>query len=329
MSTTQQSPDTMTANFTDEEAKVYDRQIRLWGIQAQQKIRSANVLVIGLAGPASEVVKNLVLSGINSITLVDDQPVTHFDMLSNLFTNNQIGQNRAEASQRGVQELNPRVTVKVRSTGLGDILVNENEDAHTFIKKFNVVVLVNHDADSIDKLNQICRSCEVPFFSACTWGYFSFVFCDAGTKYKDTEYVPFKDVLSKKSFESNGSDFKRSLDRMKRTFLVPLTLYKYYELYGEFPQFVSDEENQSKLFSNLKAVECQLLEELKASGNNLGNYTAHDDWHDKVFGQFSFTSSIIGGFLAQDVINSITEEPIQNNCFLFNGQTGYNVDIGY
>lgn len=320
----------MTSTFTDEEAKVYDRQIRLWGIQAQQKIRSADVLVVGLAGPATEVVKNLVLSGINSITLVDDAPVTNFDMLSNLFTRNQVGQNRAEAAQKGVQELNPRVKVTVSSLGLKDILADEKEDATSFIKKFTVVVLVNHDAQSTCQLNQICRSCEVPFFSACAWGYFALVFCDLGTNYNGLEFVQFSDVLSKKSFErSNGKKIKpKLLKKMKSTFLAFLALYKFYETYGQFPQ-VLDEENPEKLFSMLKSVEDQVLQELAASGNTLAENSLPDDWQTKVTGQFTFISSIIGGFLAQDMINSITKESIQNNCFLFDGLNGYNVDIGF
>lgn len=36
--------------ITAEEAKLYDRQIRLWGVDAQKNLRSANVLVIGLSG---------------------------------------------------------------------------------------------------------------------------------------------------------------------------------------------------------------------------------------------------------------------------------------
>lgn len=319
----------MTSTFTDEEAKVYDRQIRLWGIQAQQKIRSADVLVVGLAGPATEVVKNLVLSGINSITLVDENPVTNFDMLSNLFTRNQVGQNRAEAAQKGVQELNPRVKVNVRSLCLKDILAGENEDAHSFIKKFTVVVLVNHDANSTAQLNEVCQSCEVPFFSACAWGYFAFVFCDLGTNYNNIEFVQFKDVLAKKSFESNGKKIKpKLLKKMKSTFLIFLALYKFYETHGQFPQIL-DEENPEKLVSMLKTAESQVLEELKASGNSLADNTLPDDWHTKVCGQFTFISSIIGGFLAQDMINSITKETIQNNCFLFDGLNGYNVDIGF
>ena len=45
--------------ITDDEASLYDRQIRLWGVRSQKLIRAANVLCIGLSGLASEAVKNI------------------------------------------------------------------------------------------------------------------------------------------------------------------------------------------------------------------------------------------------------------------------------
>lgn len=36
--------------ITCEEAKLYDRQIRLWGVEAQKNLRAADILVIGLSG---------------------------------------------------------------------------------------------------------------------------------------------------------------------------------------------------------------------------------------------------------------------------------------
>jgi molybdopterin/thiamine biosynthesis adenylyltransferase len=47
------------------ERDVYDRQIRLWGVDAQSKMTSSKLLVIGMTGLAAEVCKNLILAGIN------------------------------------------------------------------------------------------------------------------------------------------------------------------------------------------------------------------------------------------------------------------------
>jgi ubiquitin-like 1-activating enzyme E1 A len=46
-----------------EEADRYDRQIRVWGAEAQGRIRDSVVFVAGLNGLHPEVIKNIVLAG--------------------------------------------------------------------------------------------------------------------------------------------------------------------------------------------------------------------------------------------------------------------------
>lgn len=58
----------MTSNTTkkSEEAAVYDRQIRLWGADAQARLQQAHVLYVHVTGASSEVLKNLVLAGVKA-----------------------------------------------------------------------------------------------------------------------------------------------------------------------------------------------------------------------------------------------------------------------
>ncbi|KAL9063833.1 MAG: hypothetical protein Q9157_008069 [Trypethelium eluteriae] len=77
-----------------DEIALYDRQIRLWGVQAQEKIRSANVLLVSIRALANEIAKNLVLAGIHSITLVDHEAVTQDDLGSQfLVSEADVGRN--------------------------------------------------------------------------------------------------------------------------------------------------------------------------------------------------------------------------------------------
>ncbi|KAG5878637.1 hypothetical protein JTB14_008677 [Gonioctena quinquepunctata] len=69
------------------EAELYDRQIRLWGIESQEKLRAANVLLIGIRALGSEIAKNILLSGINSLTILDDGIVTQEEQLKNFLLN--------------------------------------------------------------------------------------------------------------------------------------------------------------------------------------------------------------------------------------------------
>ncbi|VDO28437.1 unnamed protein product [Haemonchus placei] len=60
------------------EAEVYDRQIRLWGLEAQQ-----NAFICGLSGVGAEIAKNLMLCGLRSLTLMDKEVVKRDDIDSN------------------------------------------------------------------------------------------------------------------------------------------------------------------------------------------------------------------------------------------------------
>lgn len=70
-----------SVSFTDE-AALYDRQIRLWGLDAQNRIRKAHLLVINLDGLTTEAIKNWVLAGISTLTIADIRETTQWHDLS-------------------------------------------------------------------------------------------------------------------------------------------------------------------------------------------------------------------------------------------------------
>ncbi len=67
------------SRITEAEAQLYDRQIRLWGLDAQKRLRAARILVAGIGGLGCEVAKNLVLAGVKSIKLIDHQMLAEED----------------------------------------------------------------------------------------------------------------------------------------------------------------------------------------------------------------------------------------------------------
>lgn len=54
-------------------------------MQAQEKIRSANILLITLKALGNEIAKNLVLAGVGSLTLMDNGLVTDDDLGAQFF----------------------------------------------------------------------------------------------------------------------------------------------------------------------------------------------------------------------------------------------------
>ena len=72
-------------SLSADEIALYDRQIRLWGAQAQERIRSAHILLVSLRALGTEIAKNLVLAGISSLTIIDDETVTEEDLGAQYF----------------------------------------------------------------------------------------------------------------------------------------------------------------------------------------------------------------------------------------------------
>merc|ERR1711936_982034 len=84
------------SGLTDEEAALYDRQIRLWGVEAQQRLRKAKILLVGLKGLGNEICKNILLAGIQHLTMLDDSVLTSEDItLQFLAPQESVGVNRA------------------------------------------------------------------------------------------------------------------------------------------------------------------------------------------------------------------------------------------
>jgi ubiquitin-like 1-activating enzyme E1 A len=79
--------------LTEEQAALYDRQIRLWGVEAQQSLGQSNILMYGFTAVASEICKNLVLAGIKSIQINDTLKCTTEDQGAHLFLQGSVGQN--------------------------------------------------------------------------------------------------------------------------------------------------------------------------------------------------------------------------------------------
>ena len=68
-----------SSKFTEAEAQLYDRQIRLWGLDAQKRLRASRVLVAGVKGIGCEVAKNLVLAGVKALKMIDHQKLAEED----------------------------------------------------------------------------------------------------------------------------------------------------------------------------------------------------------------------------------------------------------
>ncbi|XP_026665874.1 SUMO-activating enzyme subunit 1B-1-like isoform X2 [Phoenix dactylifera] len=140
--------------LTEEETALYDRQIRVWGVDAQKRLSKAHILVSGLNGTAVEFCKNMVLAGVGNLTLMDDRPVTEDVLQSNFL----IPPDEAYYSGRSLDELcceslkdfNPMVRVSIEK---GDLSQFDGE----FFDKFDAVVVSCCSLKIKKAINEKCR----------------------------------------------------------------------------------------------------------------------------------------------------------------------------
>ncbi len=140
----------------------YDRQIRVWGAEAQSRIQNAKILILNFSGLNVEVVKNLVLAGM-SVTIVDSRKVEVVDLQSNFFlTFDDIGRNVAEAVRERVQELNPTGTIKAVDTVVSslDSSVIHNHDivllhGESEVGSVEIVIPICYIINPIDVANSL------------------------------------------------------------------------------------------------------------------------------------------------------------------------------
>lgn len=136
---------------------VYDRQIRLWGAESQRRIGSTHVLACNLRGAMVEVCKNLVLAGINSLTVCDDGIITAAELGTNFFADSMsVGQNRADACCPRIQELNTMTKVTSLNGKFGEHLLQRSS--------YSVVLMAAASTESMIAMNDACRKHNILFY---------------------------------------------------------------------------------------------------------------------------------------------------------------------
>lgn len=106
------TPPVIQGSLPTAKEKKYDRQLRLWAAAGQQALENAKVLLLndnpGVVGV--ETLKNLVLPGVGSFTIVDGATVSESDLGLNFFLDEgSLGKSRAAETSRFLKELNPDV----------------------------------------------------------------------------------------------------------------------------------------------------------------------------------------------------------------------------
>ncbi|XP_015930898.1 SUMO-activating enzyme subunit 1 [Parasteatoda tepidariorum] len=304
------SNENLNERITEDEAALYDRQIRLWGLDCQKRLREARILIIGLNGLGVEVVKNLTLSGVKSVTIMDETPVSELDYSAQYFVvGSAPGNTRAEASKSAIQELNPNVTIVIDKDPL------ESKDAK-FFAEFSVVFATGIPLKSLTKVNEICHKEDVLFFCGETWGFYGYGFLDLLShnyskklKRDDTEatvfgkfdYCTLDSTLTLKFGSGLGK-------RTSKIFVLFHLINHFFDVNQRFPSPLSREED----LNLLREYRDECVRNLNCDADKIP-----DSLLSCVFGELAPICAAVGGILANEIIKGISKqgEPLCN--FLF------------
>ncbi|XP_071762765.2 SUMO-activating enzyme subunit 1 [Centroberyx gerrardi] len=330
--------------ISEEEAAQYDRQIRLWGLDAQKRLRGSRVLLVGLGGLGAEVAKNLILAGVKGLTLLDHEQVTEESCRAQfLVPVTAQGQNRAQASLERAQYLNPMVEVRAVAKPVED----QPDD---FFQQFDAVCLTGCSRDLMVRVDQLCSQRNIKVFCGDVYGYYGYMFCDLG---KEHNYVEEKPKLVKPPRDPNdGPEAKKAKVDPNETTMVKKTasfcplkealevdwtsekakaglkrtpvdyfllhvLLKFRTDKGRDP----DPQSFAEDGQLLKQIRDDVLEALAVSGDLLS-----DDFVSYCFSEMAPVCAVVGGVLGQEVVKALSQRDAPHrNFFFFDGRKGNGV----
>ncbi|AEO68860.1 uncharacterized protein THITE_2118599 [Thermothielavioides terrestris NRRL 8126] len=328
-----------------DEIALYDRQIRLWGMKAQEKIRNANILLITMRALANEIAKNLVLAGIGSITILDSAVVTPADLGAQFLLSegdNPVGTNRAAAAAAALQRLNPRVRVHVDT-------IDVRLKPPSFFAPFDVVIATDLDSDTLNIINTATRLNNRPFYAAGSHGMHGFLFADliehdfvisrakanvptplgpetrtrsvlaVSPKPGDearTELVTKRELYSTWYLATGASQLPAEILRSPRRRRAVTPYLSCLRALWEFTALNGGQPPQRDNRAHLAQFTRLCTEQHRALGlpaDTLRSEALRSFLQD-VGGEIAPVAAVLGGQLAQDVINVLgqTQQPLQN-----------------
>lgn len=122
--------------FSKEELARYNRHIIIpdFGLEAQQKLKAAKVLVIGSGGLGSPLLLYLAAAGVGTLGIVDFDVVDDSNLQRQvLFGVDEVGKPKVEAAKQRLQSLNPHIQINTYNTQL------TSKNALELVSQYDVV----------------------------------------------------------------------------------------------------------------------------------------------------------------------------------------------
>lgn len=149
-------------SLDDAQLMRYARHILLdeYGIEAQEKVSAARVLIVGAGGLGSPAAYYLAAAGVGQITLVDDDEVDLSNLQRQILHNSaRVGLNKAQSGQMTLQELNPLIQIEPLAQRLSD------EDLDRLMPQHDLVLDCTDNFATRHAINRAAVRHHVPIVS--------------------------------------------------------------------------------------------------------------------------------------------------------------------
>ncbi|KEP54696.1 ubiquitin-activating enzyme E1 [Rhizoctonia solani 123E] len=323
------TPEKVPVSITEDEAALYDRQIRLWGLDAQQRMRNATVLVVRLQGVATEAIKNIVLAGIGKLIILDAELVTETDLgCGFFFSEDSVGQLRVEAAKPRIQSLNPLVDV----VAVSDLEILSNDQLDKTLAGVDLVCVTDCQKDEMLRLNDASRRAKKAFYAGGSYGLLGFVFADlieheylAHDRSATNTGAPktIKQSLTYPSLRESFGHSWKGLSKRQTKELNPSTVFSVLALWDWESRNVTRVDASAA--TELRRIVTELIESagVNTQAGPIPSAATVESLCSTAGHEFSPVCAIVGGFLGQDILKALgAKEPPISNFLVFDGTTG-------
>lgn len=158
----------MDLELNDDEMHLYSRQILLdgWDIEAQEKLKFANVLIVGCGGIGCTSAELLARAGVGQITLIDADTIEMSNLQRQIaYVEENIGFYKSEILAKRLKQINPHIRIESYSSKL------DKSNAEQLISTQDLVLDGCDNFTTRYLVNQICTQLNVPLISASAIGF--------------------------------------------------------------------------------------------------------------------------------------------------------------
>lgn len=154
--------------LTESEMYLYSRQILLngWDIEAQEKLKLANVLIVGCGGIGCTTAELLARAGVGKISLIDADTVEISNLQRQIaYVAQDVGFYKSEILAKRLQTINPFIQVESYTSKL------DENNAQALIAQQDLVLDGCDNFTTRYLVNHICTQLHIPLISASAIGF--------------------------------------------------------------------------------------------------------------------------------------------------------------